>query len=80
MDDTILFISHHLEEVLELTDRITVLRKGRKVGTIETKDATKAGLAQMMVGREVIFESIRKTQQLGKVLFEVKGLNYIDPG
>ncbi|HEY4693722.1 MAG TPA: ATP-binding cassette domain-containing protein, partial [Bellilinea sp.] len=50
---TILFISHHLEEVLELSDRITVLRKGRKVGTIEAADATKAGLAQMMVGREV---------------------------
>ena len=76
---TILFISHHLEEVLELSDRITVLRKGRKVGTIEAADATKAGLAQMMVGREVIFESIRKAQQPGKVLFEVKGLNYIDP-
>ena len=37
MGDTILFISHHLEEVLELSDRITVLRKGRKVGTIEAE-------------------------------------------
>jgi len=76
---TILFISHHLEEVLELSDRITVLRKGKKVGTIEAVEATKAGLAQMMVGREVIFESIRKDQSAGEVLFETIGLNYTDP-
>lgn len=76
---TILFISHHLEEVLELSDRITVLRKGKKVGTIDTQDATKAGLAQMMVGREVIFEAIRQPQTPGEVLFETKSLHYTDP-
>ena len=76
---TILFISHHLEEVLELSDRITVLRKGKKVGTLETGQATKPGLAQMMVGREVIFESIRQPQPPGEVLFEISSLSYIDP-
>ncbi len=76
---TIMFISHHLDEVLELTDRITVLRKGKKIGTIDTEDATKALLAQMMVGREVIFKSIRKTQQPGDTLFEISGVNYTDP-
>jgi simple sugar transport system ATP-binding protein len=76
---TILFISHHLDEVLELSDRITVLRKGKKVGTIEAREATKAGLAQMMVGRKVIFESIRKTDHPGDVIFEISGLNYTDP-
>ena len=75
---TIMFISHHLDEVIELSDRITVLRKGKKIGTIEAGEATKAGLAQMMVGREVIFESIRKLQHPGDVLFEVSGLNYTD--
>lgn len=75
---TILFISHHLDEVLDLSDRITVLRKGKKVGTIEARDANKTSLAQMMVGREVIFESIRKPQQPGDILFEVEGLNYTD--
>ena len=77
--DTILFISHHLEEVLELSDRITVLRKGKKVGTIQAGEATKTKLAQMMVGREVIFESIRKAQQAGEVVFEISGVNYTDP-
>ena len=77
--DTILFISHHLEEVLELSDRITVLRKGKKVGTIQAGEATKARLATMMVGREVIFESIRQAQPAGEVVFEISGLNYTDP-
>jgi len=77
--DTILFISHHLEEVLELSDRITVLRKGKKVGTIEAGEANKTMLAQMMVGREVIFESIRKFQPAGDVVFEINGVNYTDP-
>jgi simple sugar transport system ATP-binding protein len=76
---TILFISHHLEEVLDLSDRITVLRKGRKVDTIEASQATKTGLSQMMVGREVIFEAIRKPQTPGEVVFEVSGLNYKAP-
>lgn len=75
---TIMFISHHLDEVLELSDRVTVLRKGHKVGTIETSVATKPGLAQMMVGREVIFEAIRDTHKPGDVLFEIKDLNYTD--
>ena len=75
---TIMFISHHLDEVLELSDRITVLRKGRKIGTINSGEATKAILAQMMVGREVIFESIRKQQSAGEVIFEISGLNYTD--
>jgi simple sugar transport system ATP-binding protein len=75
---TILFISHHLDEVVELSDRITVLRKGKKIGTIDTSAATKSGLAQMMVGREVIFEALLKVQKAGSVLFEIKDLNYID--
>mgnify|MGYP001197184505 CR=1 FL=1 len=75
---TILFISHHLDEVLELSDRITVLRKGKLIGTIDTNTATKQELAQMMVGREVIFESIRDEQPVGETLFELKNLNYID--
>ncbi|MBA4420043.1 MAG: ABC transporter ATP-binding protein [Anaerolinea sp.] len=75
---TIMFISHHLDEVLDLSDRITVLRKGKKIGTIEAREATKTGLAQMMVGRKVIFESIRKAQKPGDILFEISNLNYTD--
>lgn len=52
---TVLFISHKLDEVLAIADRITVLRRGRVVGTVEARAATKAQLAEMMVGRPVLF-------------------------
>ena len=50
---SILFISHKLNEIMEVADRVTVLRKGRYVGTVETKDVTKEELSRMMVGRPV---------------------------
>lgn len=53
---SIIFISHKLREVLEVTDRITVLRDGKCVGTVDTKEATQISLAKMMVGRSVSIE------------------------
>ncbi|MHC1770864.1 MAG: ABC transporter ATP-binding protein [Flexilinea sp.] len=76
---TIVFISHHLEEVLDLSDRITVLRKGQKVDTIDTNSATRTSLAQMMVGREVVFESLKKPLKAGEPVFNMSGIDYIDP-
>ncbi|EKP95801.1 ABC transporter ATP-binding protein [Thermaerobacter subterraneus] len=52
---TVLFISHKLDEVLAIADRITVLRRGRVIGTVEAREATKPHLAEMMVGRPVLF-------------------------
>lgn len=49
----LVFISHKLREVLEITDRVTVLRNGRVVGSVATKETTRSELAQMMVGRAV---------------------------
>jgi simple sugar transport system ATP-binding protein len=75
---TILFISHRLEEVLELSDRITVMRRGKKVDTVAAAATSKTELARMMVGRNVIFTS-RRTQRLpGDVTLEIKDLSYID--
>lgn len=51
----LIFISHKLHEVIDISDRVSVLRDGRKVGTYQTKDATKADLARWMVGRDVDF-------------------------
>jgi simple sugar transport system ATP-binding protein len=51
-----IFISHKLEEVLAISDRITVLRDGHNVATLPTGEATQPGLAQMMVGRPVVLE------------------------
>ncbi len=75
---TILFISHHLDEVLELSDRITVLRRGQKVGTVNAKDTNKKELAQMMVGREVVFTTLREEHTAGEMVFDLDNLNYID--
>ena len=53
---SVIFISHKLSEVLEITDRITVIRDGHVVGTVPTKEATQLELARMMVGRPVMME------------------------
>jgi ABC-type uncharacterized transport system ATPase subunit len=52
---SVIFITHHLEEALSITNRITVLRNGKVVGTIPTASTNKRELASMMVGREVLF-------------------------
>ena len=75
---TILFISHHLDEVLALSDRITVMRKGKKIATVEARDTNKEDLAKMMVGRDVLFLSKREAKQPGAVVFAIKALTYID--
>ena len=74
---TIIFITHHLEEVLELSDRITVLRKGKKIDTVQTSGTTKRELAGMMVGREVIFTSLREPKEPGETVFTLDHLTHI---
>ncbi|MEN4012953.1 MAG: ABC transporter ATP-binding protein [Bellilinea sp.] len=71
---TILFISHRLEEVLELSDRITVMRKGKVVATVEAASTNRGELARMMVGREVLFKSRREPQPPGEVVLRVENL------
>ncbi len=68
---TIIFISHKLDEVLEIADRITILRKGRVVGTVDAKMATKKELARMMVGREVLFHIEKEALEPGAPVLEV---------
>lgn len=72
---TIIFISHKLREVFALCDRVTVLRRGKKVGTCAIKDATPEGLAEMMVGRRVLFELPRGRKPAEEVVFSVEGVS-----
>ncbi len=70
----IIYISHRLDEVFEITDRVTVLRDGKKVNTVITKETSKGDLISMMVGRELDSFYARKENPLGSVLMEVKNL------
>ncbi|MDV3278624.1 MAG: ABC transporter ATP-binding protein [Nitrososphaerales archaeon] len=71
---TVVFITHKLKEVMEISNRITVMRRGKVVGTIDTKDATYTKLAMMMVGREVERKFSFAAYKPGNVLLEVKNL------
>ncbi|NLE52103.1 MAG: ABC transporter ATP-binding protein [Chloroflexi bacterium] len=70
----LIFISHKLHEVLDISDRVTVLRDGRKVGEIPTSEATKESLARMMVGRDVVFQYQRRAVEVGPPLLKVEDL------
>ncbi len=76
-DIAMVYISHRMDEIKVITDRVTVMRDGTYVGTIITKDSTKEDIINMMVGR-VIYED-PKTQSMVKpdapVVLEVKNLN-----
>jgi len=75
---SIIFISHKLNEVLEIADRITVLRRGKMIDTVPREGATEEGLAKMMVGREVLLRVEKPPPQTGGVLLEVRDLNVDD--
>jgi ABC-type uncharacterized transport system ATPase subunit len=71
----IIFISHKLHEVLAISNRVTVLRDGRRVDSCETAGCTKASLARMMVGREVIMKPDRADLERREVRLALKNLH-----
>ncbi len=71
---SILFITHKLNEIMEVADRCTVLRKGKYVGTVDVKDCTKDMLSRMMVGRDVEFAVHKEDATPGDVVLEVENL------
>ncbi|MCL5429748.1 MAG: ABC transporter ATP-binding protein, partial [Chloroflexi bacterium] len=71
----LIFISHKLHEVVEISDRVTVLRDGRKIGTRPTAKTTKRDLANWMVGREIIFTPDRKTVERGQVRMQLNNVS-----
>ncbi len=71
---SILFISHKLNEIMEVADRCTVLRKGKYVGTVNVKDTTKSELSKMMVGRNVEFVVQKEEAKPGEVILDVKDM------
>lgn len=71
---SILFITHKLAEIMQVSDRCTVLRKGKYVGTVETKDTTPEKLSAMMVGRDVNFVVEKKPARPGEVVLDIQGM------
>ncbi len=71
---SILFISHKLNEIIEVADRCSVLRKGKYIGTVDIASTTKEELSRMMVGRDVEFQVHKEESKPGKVILEVDGL------
>ncbi len=71
---SILFITHKLNEIMQVADRCTVLRKGKWVGTVDIKDTTKEELSRMMVGRDVNFVVEKKPAQPGEVILSVEDI------
>jgi simple sugar transport system ATP-binding protein len=70
----LIFISHKLHEVLDISDRVTVLRDGHEIGTRLTSEISKTDLARMMVGREVILKQERAKIEKGEVRLALNGL------
>jgi simple sugar transport system ATP-binding protein len=75
---SVIFISHKLKEVLEIADRISVLRRGKMIETVPREGATEAGLARAMVGREVLLRVEKTAAQPGDPLLRVDDLRVED--
>ncbi len=75
---TIIFITHKLREIMSLTDRVSVMRRGEMVATFETSQTSPPELADAMVGRKVILKVEKSPAHLGKVALEARGVTVRD--
>ena len=74
MIKSIVFISHKLNEVMEISDRISVMRQGNYIGTVDKEKTNTAELARMMIGREVLMSINKNKSDIGDVLLKVDDL------
>ena len=75
---TIVLITHKLNEIMDLTSEVSVMRQGEMVGHTKTKDTNKEQLAEMMVGRSVLLRVDKKEIKKGEVIFKVNNLSVKD--
>src|SRR6476659_3362382 len=74
---TVIIITHKLSEVLAISDEVTVMRDGKVVGSVQTKDTNAAELARMMVGREVLLRVEKPDPHVGATALELRNLSVI---
>jgi simple sugar transport system ATP-binding protein len=74
---SILFITHKLAEIMSVADRVTVLRKGQSMGTVNVKDSSKEELSRMMLGRDIEFKVTKKEAELGNVVLKLEDLSVL---
>ncbi len=74
----IIFISHKLDEVTAFADRVTVLRDGKNVATVRTAETSKAELARLMVGREVLFRLDKEATELSQAVLSLSNLEALN--
>ena len=72
---SIIIITHKLNEVMEISDRVTILRKGKYIGTVDTEDIAEQQLTEMMVGKKVELKINRAITNFDKPLLEIRDLN-----
>ena len=75
---TIVLITHKLNEIMDLTSEVSVMRQGEVVGHTKTSDTNKEKLAEMMVGRSVLLRLNKEDAKLGDVVFKVENLTVKD--
>jgi len=75
---TVIIITHKLSEVLAISDEVTVMRDGKVVGRVQTKDTNAAELARLMVGREVLLRVEKSDPEVGRSELEVRNLSVSD--
>ena len=75
---SVVFISHKLNEVLDISDRVTVLRRGEKIDTVVTEGSTERSLARLMVGRDVLLRVEKPEHKVGEPLLQVEGVSADD--
>ena len=75
---TIILITHKLREIMEITDNVSVMRRGEMVASVKTSETTPEELAELMVGRKVLLEVDKTPAQPGKPILEVRDLRMVD--
>ncbi len=75
---TIVFISHKLKEIKQITDRLTIMRNGKSMGVYETASISEEEISRLMVGRDVVLEVIKDKAQPSETVLKVRDLEYTD--